>query len=127
MSFNIEGRDRFGTPIGLCLSGLLVILVALYGAQTTYNSINVPTVNYFEKEPELTKISLESIGFEMAWGAHNADDTSSALNDLNFVEWAPYLEISEHGKQFKTVISLDFHVCTDEDYERFDTPVPEDK
>jgi hypothetical protein len=64
----------------------------------------------------------------LAWGVHDADNTKDIKNDLNYTEWAPFLEITNLDQDNeKKIISLDYHVCTDQDYSEFYTPRIEDK
>ena len=65
---------------------------------------------------------MDEIGFQIAFGVRHADDFNVNLDDLDYVEWAPLLEISDAAGLNKVTKPLGYHKCTDEDFDMFNKP-----
>jgi len=131
--FNIEGKKRVGTCFGFILTLILIMLMTGYTLIRGYFFVrasrpSISSYTSYNARGADDRVHLLEHGFHIAFAVERIDgeDNKIPIDDPNFVEWVPHIQVWRADKTRRT-IPLPYHKCDETDYSGFHPIVDADK
>ena len=121
--FHLAGHRKIGSPVGFCLSVLLVTLVIVFtGIRGRYLVMgDRPNISSFTVQDERNAtemVNLTQHNFNVAFAVQKIEgDDFEPIGDPDYVQWLAYFYTETKHEKNYTLVNV--HKCTEEDFEYF--------
>ena len=109
----------FGTIFAsCCMSGFISVkfFQMMIGSRPTIEYNERSNEHYYENS--IISIDLKNYDFHIAFGVHTEENNY----DPDLVMWKVYFETVDSNDKITEVSEMDYHECTDDDYDMFHDP-----